>query len=235
MAESAPRLYLIISQEVCGSVPLLQAARRVLEAYAGLGLPPGTLAVQLREKHLSAAALLGLAHPLHALTQSCRVPLFINDRLDVALAVGAEGVHLGERSLPLEDAVRVAPSLAFAISTHAPLELSAAASLRSGGSAPQLVFGLFGPVYDTPSKRVFGPPQGIGRLREATAAAGDLPVLALGGIDADPARRADVLAAGARGIACMRAVWASPDPAAALKAMLSVPDPGRAGAEAGPR
>lgn len=222
-----PRLYLIAASEVTAPAPLVTVVADTLRAFARLGLPPATLALQLREKTLGTRPLLALARDLRALTGAAGVPFFINDRLDVALAVGADGVHLGERSLGLADAAKLAArapqqALALAVSTHHPEELAEAARLRATGVAPTLAFAVFGPVHETPSKRAFGPPQGLARLGAAVAAAGELPVLALGGFDADGSKHRAALDIGAAGIACMRAVLGSPTPEKALAALLAV-------------
>lgn len=223
-----PRLYLIAANDVTAPKPLLPVVADTLRAFARLGLPPATLALQLREKTLGTRPLLALARALRELTGAAGVPFFINDRLDVASAVGADGVHLGESSLSLADAGKLAAArapeqaLALALSTHHPEELAAAARLRAAGVAPTLAFAVFGPIHETPSKRAFGPPQGLARLGAAVTAAGDLPVLALGGFDADPAKRRAALETGAAGIACMRAVLGSPTPEKALATLLGV-------------
>jgi thiamine-phosphate pyrophosphorylase len=221
-----PRLYLIAAGEVTAPKPLVSVVADTLRAFGALGLPPTMLAVQLREKSLGTRDLLALARDLRDLTGVAGVPFFINDRLDVALAVGADGVHLAGSSLGLADAAKVAatrtPGLALALSTHHPDELAEAARLRAIGVAPTLAFAVFGPVHETPSKRAFGPPQGLARLGAAVAAAGDLPVLALGGFDADGTKREAALATGAAGISCMRAVLGSETPDKSLAALLGV-------------
>jgi thiamine-phosphate pyrophosphorylase len=164
------------------------------------------VAVQLRERDLPAAALLPLARRLRAVTAQAGVRLFVNDRVDVALAVGADGVHLGHRSMNVADVRALAPSLQIAVSTHALAEVRAAANTG------QVSFVVFGPVFDTPSKRRYGPPLGLEPLRLACAVG--IPVVALGGIAAEnvPSCRG----AGASGIACIRAVLRNADPETAL-------------------
>lgn len=164
--------------------------------------------MQLREKDLPGRALAALAAELRELTAAAGALFFVNDRLDVAVAVGADGVHLGGGSIPLADARRLLPSRALVgVSVHAPDELTACTA----------DFALFGPIFDTPAKRPFGPPQGLDRLRAAVAASA-IPVLAVGGIT--PETAAAVRAAGAAGIAVIRAILAASDPAAATRALL---------------
>jgi thiamine-phosphate pyrophosphorylase len=175
---------------------------------AGGGVPPGALAVQLREKDLGGAALSALARELRAVTADAGVALYVNDRVDVALAVGADGVHLGGASLAPADVARLAPGLTVAVSAHSRAEVEAAAR------APNVRFAVFGPVFDTPSKRAFGGPVGIPELRAAAALG--LPLLALGGVTRATARTC--LEAGAWGVACIRAVMEAPAPAVAVRA-----------------
>jgi thiamine-phosphate pyrophosphorylase len=201
---SAPRLYIITDRQLTGGRPLVDVVAAALRGTTRY--PAGTVAVQLREKDLSAAALLPLARALRAVTIAARASLYINDRADVAVAVGADGVHLSGVSLAPVDAARAAPGLALAISAHTLADVAAA---RATG-AP-IAFALFGPVNDTPAKRRYGPPVGVAALAEAARhGAAPLPLLAIGGITVDdvPAMRR----AGAHGVACIRAVMTAPDP-----------------------
>jgi thiamine-phosphate pyrophosphorylase len=128
-----------------------------------------------------------------SITRDTKTQLLVNDRVDVARAAGADGVHLTARSLPA-DVVRMTCGSEFLIgvSTHSLEEAQAA---RAGGAD----FVVFGPVFETESKRAFGPPQGLSKLHAITRALDDFPVLAIGGITLD--NIAACLSAGARGIA----------------------------------
>jgi thiamine-phosphate pyrophosphorylase len=212
---SLPRLYLVTDRHATAGRPLAEVVRDALA-----GVPPnarGAVAVQLREKELEGRALLALARELRAVTGAAGAALFVNDRVDVALAAGADGVHLGGRSLAPADVARVAPTLAMAVSTHSRAEVEAAA--RASRRHANLLFGVFGPVWDTPSKRAYGAPLGLEALRAAASLG--LPLLALGGVTA--ARVAACRSAGAVGVACVRAVLAAQDPAAAVRALLAAP------------
>lgn len=202
----APLVYLITDRTATDARPLDQVIAQALQAWPRPGLPPTALAVQLREKDLPTAELLALARRLRDLTSRAGVRLFVNDRVDVALAVGADGVHLGRQSLDVTDVRALAPALQIAVSTHAPDEVRAAA--RTGAVS----FVVFGPIFDTPSKRPYGAPLGLTALRLACAEG--IPVVALGGIEAE--KISACRAAGASGIACIRAVLRNTQPQTAL-------------------
>ena len=176
---------------------------RVLEGAARAGAGPGDVAIQLREKDLEARPLLELARPLRGLTARFGAALYVNDRVDVALAAGADGVHLAGNSLTPTEVGVIAPTLSVAISTHAPSELARLAT------APNVRFAVLGPIFDTPSKRRFGAPLGPGALSAARSQA-TIPVLAIGGVTVGNID--SCLAAGAAGIACIRALLAERDP-----------------------
>jgi thiamine-phosphate pyrophosphorylase len=168
----------------------------------------GAGAIQLREKDLSARELYALGARLQTLLAPYNVPLLINDRLDVALALDAAGVHLAGHSLPPAQARRVlGPTKLLGVSTHSVED--ARQAMDEGAD-----FIVFGPVYETPSKLAYGPPQGLQLLTVVTQAV-TIPVLAIGGIE--PSNVSQVLQAGAYGIALIRAVLAAPDPAAASR------------------
>jgi thiamine-phosphate pyrophosphorylase len=162
-------------------------------AAAGVGW------IQIREKDLAGGALADFAQLAIADTNRTGARILINDRLDVALAANAAGIHLGENSLPLEAVAqwrRRAGRTDFqiGISCHS---LEAVRAAERGGAG----YIFFGPVFATPSKAAFGPPQEIEKLREACASV-KIPVLAIGGITLENARMC--LDAGAAGIAAIR-------------------------------
>ena len=190
------RLYLITDEEIAGDEPRMEAA---------LGaLPPGLAAVQLRARALSGRALLDRALRLRALTHRHGAALLVNDRLDVALAAGADGAHLPVAGLPVAAARALAPGLVLGASTHSLAEARAA---QAAGA--DLV--TFGPVFATPSKAAFGAPVGVPALADAVKSL-TVPVFALGGIDETTAP--SCLTVGAR-LAAIRAILGAPDPAAA--------------------
>ena len=191
------RLYLVTDRRLVPDLPsALQAALSAL--------PPGSAAVQLREKDLPAARLLELAHRLLPICRAASAPLIVNDRVDVARAAKADGVQLPSRGFPVAQTRELlGPDRLIGASCHAADEVAAAH--RSGAD-----FALFGPVWDTPGKTA----RGIAALKEAVRAS-SLPVLAIGGVTAETARLA--IEAGAAGVACIRSVLGAPDPAAAAR------------------
>ncbi|MBE0599222.1 MAG: thiamine phosphate synthase [Desulfuromonadales bacterium] len=188
-------LYLITDRQ---QVPGGDLPRAVACALAG-----GVRAVQLREKDLLPRDLYLLARELRTLTHRFGARLLINDRIDVALATEADGVHLGGGSLPVAAARRLlGPARLIGVSAHRLEEVDQAA--RDGAD-----FVTFGPVWFTPSKAAYGAPVGLDALRQACTAS-PLPVFALGGVNVG--RIPELLAAGAAGAACISALLAATDP-----------------------
>jgi thiamine-phosphate pyrophosphorylase len=174
------------------------------------GLPPGTAAVHLREKDLGGRDLLSVARALRAVCSARGQLLLVNDRLDVALAAGADGVHLPAAGVAPGDARRLLPAGALVgVSCHSAEDVARA---RDGGAS----YAFLSPIFDTPSKREYGPPLGIDALRRAARLG--LPLVALGGVG--PETAAALRAAGAHGVAAIRAWLSGPDPAAAVRALL---------------
>ncbi|HEX9242324.1 MAG TPA: thiamine phosphate synthase [Anaeromyxobacter sp.] len=177
------------------------------------GLPRGRAAIHLREKDLGGRELLALARALATVCRRHGQLLLVNDRLDVALAAGADGVHLPAAGIPPGEARRIVGSgRLIGVSCHSAADVARA---KAGGAD----FAFLSPIHDTPSKREFGPPLGVGALREAARLG--LPLVALGGIGAGNA--AEARAAGAWGVAAIRAWLEGPDPAEAVRRMLPPP------------
>ena len=203
MPPSTPGLHLITDRALVADLPA-----RALSALRGLR--PRTAAVQLREKDLGGRALLGLARALRRACDEAGQLLIVNDRIDVALAAGADGVHLPSAGIPVAEARHLlGPEAIIGRSCHSRAEVEAA---LAGGAS----YATFSPIYDTPSKREYGAPLGVEALREAAALG--LPLVALGGIDAGRAR--EVRAAGAAGVAAIRAWLVGDDPAGAVRGLL---------------
>ncbi len=187
------RLYLITDRKQT-KLPLPEAVRLALEG--------GVRAIQLREKDLPIRELLTLAGEIRSITNEFKSKLFINDRVDVAVAIEADGVHLGHQSMPPE-AVRkiVGRRMLIGVSTHSADEAGAA---EKGGAD----FITFGPVFATPSKMQYGAPAGIEALKTVKQQIG-IPVFGLGGIKTGNLR--DVMNAGADGIAMISAIFGAED------------------------
>jgi thiamine-phosphate pyrophosphorylase len=186
----------------------------VLEAHAGKLLAAGPCCLQLRAKGADGAALYAAAVRLLPLCRSRGVPFCVNDRLDVALAVGADVVHLGQDDLPLAEARRVlalagAERVKIGFSTHNRAQALAAATAGADYIG-------FGPVFTTGSKARPDPTVGLVGLAEVCALV-DVPVVAIGGIALGAV--ADVARAGAAAAAVIAGVDRAPDPTAAGRAV----------------
>ena len=156
----------------------------------------GITLVQLREKNLTARVLFELAVRAGEITRNSQTHLLVNDRADIARAANAGGVHLTSKSLAASVVRRAfGEDFLIGVSTHSLMEAHEA---REGGAD----FAVLGPVFDTPSKRIYGAPVGIKQLREAAHALHPFPLIALGGITLENMNLA--LETGARGIAAIR-------------------------------
>jgi thiamine-phosphate pyrophosphorylase len=172
--------------------------------------------IQIREKDLPAREMLELSQ--RAVAAAGKTRILVNDRLDVALAAGAAGVHLGGESAPVAEVVR------WCRAGHAPAEFLIGASCHSlaevlGAKSGGADYVFFGPVFATPSKLPYGPPQGIGQLAEVCQQA-CIPVIAIGGITA--ANAEECLQAGAAGIAAIRLFQEARELAALVKQLRAV-------------
>lgn len=170
--------------------------RITLAVKAGIGM------VQIREKSWGPRPLLEVTRQMvEAAAPACAL-IILNDRLDVALAAGAAGLHLGVQSMPLQVVRKITPpGFVLGASCHSLREATQAE--ESGAD-----YVLLGPIFETPSKLPYGPPLGLDRLREVTRQL-RIPVLALGGIN--EARVAACYEAGAHGIAAITLFQRHPD------------------------
>jgi thiamine-phosphate pyrophosphorylase len=186
------RAFLHSAEITHDSLPLLQLEAIAIAARAGCQL------IQIREKDMSAKSLEAFTRAAVERARPHGARVLINDRLDIAMAAGADGVHLRASSIPAR-AVRAAaaqrglPDFLIGVSTHSIAE----ARLAEEGGADFIVCG---PVYDTPSKRAYGAPIGLDVFAEISGAA-QIPVLALGGINLSNYR--EPLRRGAAGIAAI--------------------------------
>lgn len=191
----------------------------VTDARADLGdlaefleaiLSAGADVVQLREKEAEAGDLLRWGEVFRAAAARHGALFVVNDRPDVALALEADGVHLGQNDLPPAVARRIlGPHALVGLSTHSEAELRSA--------PPEADYVCVGPVWETPTKPG-RPATGLGLVRAAARVEGR-PWFAIGGIDPD--NLAQVVEAGARRVAVVRAVTGAPDPAEAVRALLA--------------
>ncbi|MFC6694950.1 thiamine phosphate synthase [Nocardioides daphniae] len=163
---------------------------------------------QVRDPDATTAELLTLARVTISAVRPHGARVVVNDRLDVALAAGADGVHLGAEDLPVADAVRLAPHLWVGATCRSlrAVERAAAAGATYAG---------FGPLFATASKPGLPAPLGLEALTRAT---GPLPLVGIGGLDAE--RAAAARAAGAHGVAVIGGIWRAPDPLSAAKELV---------------
>ena len=197
-------LYLITDRKLTHGRDLVWVLERALDN--------GVNAVQLREKDLGGNDLYRLAERVTRLCERYQAQLFINDRIDVALAVDAAGVHLGESAIPVRAArLLLGAKRSIGVSVHT---LIGARRAEQDGAD----FVVFGPVYFTPSKADFGPPKGVKALQILVANI-SLPVYAIGGIKTDNLHEAKSV--GSHGIALISAIMGAEDPGLAAKQIVS--------------
>ncbi|MDP3111212.1 MAG: thiamine phosphate synthase [Thermodesulfovibrionales bacterium] len=215
------KLYLITDRKLIADSYKLFAA--VEEALKG-----GVKAIQLREKDLEIRELLQMAYKMREITKKYKAKLFINDRVDIALAVGADGVHLGQQSVPAYAARKITEQLCFEGRQRAMNIIPPRPPLAKGGrgdfmSKDKFLIGVsthsvkealeaeksgadfitLGPVYKTPSKLKYGRPIGSDTLRNVKSKI-SIPVFAIGGIKEDKVK--EVMGAGADGIALISGI-----------------------------
>ena len=185
-------------------------AEIVAAAVAG-----GVSCIQLREKSCGTREFLNEALALQPLLKSRNLPLIINDRLDIALAIEADGVHLGQSDMPIGMARKIAgDSLIIGISAE-----SVDDALRAEQEGADYI-GI-SPVFSTPTKTDIAPPLGLEGVRQIRALV-DIPLVGIGGIHSDNAE--SVIAAGADGIAVVSAIVSAADPAGAAKKLKTLID-----------
>lgn len=202
-----PRLILVTDRVLAGGRPI--------EAIAASAARGGVTAVQLRDKSLSDEDLVRLALKMKTVLEPYGVPLLINDRVGVAAAAGAAGVHLGQADASVEEARRIlGPSAVIGLSVGTFGQAEAARGLDIG------YFGV-SPVFATPTKPDAGTPWGLAGLGELRRRTGRI-LVAIGGIGT--ANAAEVLGAGADGLAVVSAICAADDPEAAARSLRAVID-----------
>jgi thiamine-phosphate pyrophosphorylase len=197
------RLFLVTDRHQTNGRPLVPLLQRVLTA--------GAPAIQLRERDLSAKELVTLVREVQSVMASRTSQLLINDRIDVALALEGVGVHLRSNSLPVSVARRVlGAQRLLGISVHAVEE---AVQMESQGAD----YIVLGPIYETPTKQMFGPPLGIHTLEKACRLV-RIPIIGIGGVTA--ARAREMRRAGAFGVAVITAVLGAANVESATRELL---------------
>ncbi len=171
----------------------------------------GARAIQLRERDLPTRQVMALAAEVIAAVRPLGAKVLLNDRLDVVMALGADGVHLRSDSLPVGVARRLlGDGPLIGVSVHAAEEAERAE--REGAD-----FVVFGPIYETPSKQAYGLPVGPKALEDAARRC-RLPIFAVGGLTAERAQ--EVRRAGARGVAVISSILGAPSVGQATQAMI---------------
>jgi thiamine-phosphate pyrophosphorylase len=190
---SKPITYLITSGETtAATTPSTDDFASLLKLISA-AVAAGVNLIQLREKNLTARVLFELALRAVALTTGTATRLLVNDRSDIARAVGADGVHLTASSLSAAIVRRTfGADFLIGVSTHS---LDEARAAQADGAD----FAVFGPVFETASKRIYGEPVGLKTFSDVASALAPFPILVLGGVTIDNAR--DCVRAGAAGIA----------------------------------
>jgi thiamine-phosphate pyrophosphorylase len=199
--------YMITDRTLCAERGVEEVVRR---AIAG-----GVSLVQLRDPHAKTGVFVEQARRLLALLRPAHVPLIINDRVDVALAVSADGVHVGQLDMAVADVRKLVGSeliVGLSISSLAELE-------RSEAALSSVDYLGVGPIFATQTKLDAAPPIGEDGLC-AIVARTQLPIVAIGGVTRDNAPK--VIRAGARGVAVVSEICSAPDPAQATRELVHV-------------
>jgi thiamine-phosphate pyrophosphorylase len=200
-----PRLYLITDRQ------LIRQDQDLFEVLEQL-MVAGIRMIQLREKDLPAHQLYEMAQHLRTMTLRHNCLLLINDRVDIALAVNADGVHLRSNSLPIAVARKLlGRDKLIGVSTHSTEEITTAAEQAAD-------FATYGPVFYTPSKAGYGAPKGLSELQAARSSSA-LPIYALGGITVTntPA----VMTTGAHGVAVISSLMTTTNPAPVYQKLIN--------------
>jgi thiamine-phosphate pyrophosphorylase len=199
----APRLYVILDRSVAGG--------RDLDSILAAVLAGGAEMIQLREKTWPSGTLLPVAQRLRARCRAAGVPFIVNDRVDLALAIDADGVHLGQDDLP-PGAARplLKPGMILGLSTHSVEQAKAA----QAAGADYIAVGSMFPTATKPEFQLVGP-----ALAREVRPVVHVPLIGIGGITPDNV--GDVIAAGVDGVAVISAVCAAPDPAAAARRFIA--------------
>lgn len=205
-------VYLVTDRPLCLGRDLFDVVR---QAIAG-----GTTMVQLREKDSDTREFVELARAVHDVTRPLGIPLFINDRIDVALACGAEGVHVGQTDMhPRDVRALIGDDMLLGLS------IDTREQVREAEDLPVDYLGI-GPVFATKTKACNCPEWGLDGLREVKAMSRH-PLVGIGGVNEQNA--ADIIRAGAVGIAVVSNICSADSPEAASRALVEAVRQGREG------
>jgi thiamine-phosphate pyrophosphorylase len=207
ISKFSPDLYVIVDHDLAASSANIEKLTEdILDAGAG--------AIQYRAKRLSKAQYYEKAWVLLQIARKRNVPFFVNDHLDVALAISADGVHIGQHDLPFEAARKLLPAdMILGVSTH-----SEAQAVDAAGTAPGYI--AIGPIFPTSTKANPDPVVGTHTVRGIKRLIGSIPLIAIGGITLGNA--AEVIHSGADGIAVASAVVRAADPPAVVRAFKEI-------------
>jgi thiamine-phosphate pyrophosphorylase len=198
-------LYLVTDEKLCLGKPLAEVVE--------LAVIGGVTAVQLREKNLNTRDFIQRAVQLKKILSAYHVPLIINDRIDIALAAGADGIHVGQKDLPYEYFNKIIPDqMLRGLSVETPAQAGEAEEYR-------LDYLSVSPVFLTSTKTELKKEWGIEGLREL-AATTKHPLVAIGGINSSNA--GEIVRAGAKGIAVVSAICSARDPLTAARELKSI-------------
>ncbi len=197
------RLYLVTDRDLARGRSLTDVVRQAVDG--------GVTAVQIREKDVETSAFLNEAAELLRALKGSGVPLFVNDRADVALAAGSQGLHVGQTDLPAVAArPLIGPKMLLGVSVAT--EDEARQAVTDGADYVSV-----SPVFLTPTKPDADRAVGLAGIEAIRRAVGRTPMLAIGGIDATNAR--SIIAAGSDGISVVSAIMSADDPRAAAEAL----------------
>ena len=199
----ALKLYLVTDRDLGGGRSVVEVVRSAVEG--------GVTAVQIREKDLEASAFLNEAAEVKNALLGSGVPLFVNDRADIALAAGADGLHVGQTDLPAAAARRlIGPDMLLGVSVST--EEESRKAIADGADYVSV-----SPVFLTPTKPEAATAVGLAGIRRIRRAVGTAPVLAIGGIDSTNAR--SIVTAGSDGVSVVSAIMSAKDPRTAARAL----------------
>ena len=214
----ALHLYLVAGTQDCNHLD--GTPEQNLLGVLEQALQHGITCYQLREKGAGSLQdtrkIKRLAEACRDLCRRCNVSFFVNDDIQTALSVGADGVHIGQTDMPVAEAAALCGGKLMIGLSHNTL-----AEIEASRHNPNLAYGAVGPVFATQSKEKPNPTVGIERIREIRRSGFDRPLVAIGGIKADTA--AEVRRAGADGIAVISAITRAPDVGSAVRALLGKP------------